>query len=136
MKNKKWKIFADEYLLDMNASRAYVAAGYSGKTPDKNAYKLLQKEVIKDYIQEQQDKMAVNAKIDREFLIQEYKELLKSCKAEGLYGDGTVKDRGNWNRALAQMAKMLGIDAPQEITGEITHVWNVGFDLPDSTEEE
>lgn len=65
----KWKRFADEYLLDMNASRAYVAAGYSSKTPDKNAYKMLDNEEIKEYIKAKQTEYRKSLDIDKQKML-------------------------------------------------------------------
>ena len=105
MKNKKWKLFADEYLIDMNASRAYVAAGYSSKTPDKNAYKLLDKKEIKDYIQEQQDKSSQALKITREDLLQDLLDIKNANKREG-----TIHSL----KAIEIINKMLGYYAAEK----------------------
>ena len=118
MKNLKWKRFADEYLIDMNASRAYVAAGYSSKTPDKNAYKLLEKEEIKAYLEKMQAKTSEKLEIDREWVIKEYMELINSCKVEGTGGEYSITDRNNWNKALQNLSKMLGLNEPDKIAFE------------------
>lgn len=43
--------FADEYLIDLNAEAAAVRAGYSPKYARGNAYKLVAKSGIKEYIE-------------------------------------------------------------------------------------
>lgn len=53
----KQKKFADEYLVDANATQAAIRAGYSEKYAHTNANKLLQNTTIKEYIDEQLEKM-------------------------------------------------------------------------------
>lgn len=61
--------FALEYLIDGNASRAYIAAGYSPKNPDKNAYKLLSRPEIAEFIKVEQDKTSKKLEITREKIL-------------------------------------------------------------------
>jgi len=105
MKNKKWKLFADEYLVDFNASRAYVAAGYSSKTPDKNAYKLLQREEIKEYIEQQQDKTSETLKITREDILKDLMDIKDDNKS---------KMTVNSLKAIEIINKMLGYYAAEK----------------------
>lgn len=53
----KQKRFADEYLVDTNATQAAIRAGYSVKTARQQADQLLSKLDIKTYIDEQLQKM-------------------------------------------------------------------------------
>ena len=59
------------------------------------------------------NKTSEKLEVTREFLIKEYLELINSAKS-----DEHFIDRGNWNKSLAQLAKLLGLDAPikQDIT--------------------
>jgi phage terminase small subunit len=43
--------FCDEYLIDLNATQAAIRAGYSGKRAAEQAYQLLQKTTVQEYIQ-------------------------------------------------------------------------------------
>lgn len=54
---KKQKRFADEYLIDCNATQAAIRAGYSAKTARQIGQENLTKPDIKNYIDEQLDKM-------------------------------------------------------------------------------
>ena len=53
----KQKRFADEYLIDCNATQAAIRAGYSKKTANRIATENLSKPVIKAYIEEQLEKI-------------------------------------------------------------------------------
>jgi hypothetical protein len=59
-------------------------------------------------------------------------EIIKSF-SEGLDGEGTIKDRTNWSRALAQLSKLLGLDAPDKT--EITHKLEQPLFGPDEEDE-
>lgn len=48
--NEKQKIFADEYLIDLNATQAAIRAGYSEKTAYSQGQRLLKHDEIKSYI--------------------------------------------------------------------------------------
>lgn len=117
------RAFADEYLSNgMNATQAYLTVYNTvtkKRTAEVNGNKLLSNTEVEAYIAEKQDELKKEAKMDRDFIINEYKELLASCKEEGVDGKGTIKDRTNWSKALAQITKFLGLDEAEK--QEITH---------------
>lgn len=49
--NAKQKLFADEYLIDMNVYQAAIRAGYSENYAKSKSYKLLENVGIQEYIQ-------------------------------------------------------------------------------------
>ena len=53
--NKRQQKFADEYLIDCNATQAAIRAGYSEKTAGRNADRMMKNDEIKAYIEEQLD---------------------------------------------------------------------------------
>jgi phage terminase small subunit len=113
----KHKAFCDEYLSNgLNATRAYKSVY---KTTDKVAGasgpRLMENVRIKEYLQQEMNKTSEKLEITREFLIKEYLELIESAKT-----DENFIDRGNWNKSLAQLAKLLGLDAPIKQQTEIT----------------
>lgn len=52
MLNERQQRFADEYLVDLNATQAAIRAGYSGKTAGAQAARLLKNVNISAYIEE------------------------------------------------------------------------------------
>jgi phage terminase small subunit len=54
---KKQRRFADEYLIDTNATQAAIRAGYSEKTARSQGQRLLTNVDIKQYIEEQLEKI-------------------------------------------------------------------------------
>ena len=116
--------FALEYLIDGNATRAYIAAGFSANKANTNAFKLLQNTAIAEFIKSEQEKTANRLEITREFIINEYLELINSAKT-----DEVGPDRTNWNKSLSQLAKLLGLDEPekQDITSNGNQI--TGFEI-------
>lgn len=53
----KQKRFCNEYLIDLNVTQAAIRAGYTPKYADKRAYELLDKPLIKSYIDEELKKI-------------------------------------------------------------------------------
>ena len=47
----KQRLFVSEYLIDLNATQAAIRAGYSEKTAEQMAYKLVQKSSVQEAIQ-------------------------------------------------------------------------------------
>ena len=56
--NARQKRFAEEYLIDLNATRAAVAAGYSEKYAGQNADKLLKNTKISQFISEKMEEIS------------------------------------------------------------------------------
>ena len=142
----KHKAFCDEYLANgMNALQAYKSVyKVSDKVAGASGVRLLDNVNVKEYLQEERQKIAKRLnitkeellldlqeiknsnkgirdgianklEITREFLIKEYLELIESAKS-----DDNFIDRGNWNKSLAQLSKLLGLDAPIKQQTEIT----------------
>ncbi len=69
--NEKQKRFADEYLVDLNATQAARRAGYSERSAYSQGHRLLQYPEVKGYIGAQQEKMREKLEITREMVIGE-----------------------------------------------------------------
>jgi len=67
--------FAHEYLVDLNASKAAIRAGYSQKTAYAIANKLLRKAEVAAYIQEAMDKRAKRVDINKDDVLKEISKL-------------------------------------------------------------
>lgn len=130
--NPKQKAFADEYLVNgFNARQAYLSVYKSVKTEksaDAAASLLLSNIKVKNYIASKQALTAKKYDITRDYITAEYLSLIESAKKEGLDGQGNLKDRANWAKALGQLSKLLGLDEPEKIqhSGEI----NIGLSVP------
>jgi phage terminase small subunit len=68
----KQRLFCDEYLIDLNATQAAIRAGYSPKTADQQASRLLTNVKVQEYIKGKQGKLADKLEITQERVLQEY----------------------------------------------------------------
>jgi phage terminase small subunit len=119
----KQEKFSQLYVKLGNASEAYRQSYNCGKMKTESIHRkakeLLDNVKISARIGQLSTQLAKNHDIDKDFILNEYMQLLLSCKEEGMDGQGTLKDRTNWAKALAQLTKMLGLDAPDK--QEILH---------------
>lgn len=125
----KHKIVVDIYLSNgLNKTQALIDAGYSSVYANKNINSIFSKSEVKDYIAQKQALTAKKYDITRDYITAEYLSLIDSAKKEGLDGQGNLKDRANWAKALGQLSKLLGLDEPEKIqhSGEI----NIGLSVP------
>ena len=116
----KQKRFADEYLIDSNATRAYIAAGFSANKANTNASKLLQNTTVAEYIKAEQNKTSQRLEITREDLIQDLVDIKNSQKED--FPQTAIK-------AIEVIAKMLGLNEPekQDITSNGNQI--TGFEI-------
>ncbi len=117
----KQQRFADEYLIDLNATAAYKRAGYTGtgNTAESMASQLLSNIKVAEYIQAAMDKRADDLGIDARYVLSTIKETIDRCrqvhpvldrKGEQVYvvvGDGEEK----------RLAPEFGFDASGVLKG-------------------
>jgi phage terminase small subunit len=77
MLSPKQQRFADEYLIDLNATAAYKRAGYSGKgrTAENNASRLLGHAGVAQYVAERRKKLQNGIEVTQERVLAEYAKL-------------------------------------------------------------
>lgn len=69
--NERQKRFADEYLIDLNAERAAIRAGYSERFARGNAHKLVANSCIADYIRQRQADRIERTEITQDKVLRE-----------------------------------------------------------------
>jgi phage terminase small subunit len=111
--NAKQKRFAEEYLIDLNATAAYKRAGYTAKgaSSDVNASKLLRNPKVAAFIQSAMDKRSEDLGIDAKYVLQTIKNTIERCsQAEQIKGpDGTVSGEYKFDStAVLKGAELLG----------------------------
>lgn len=132
MKNNQKHIkFLEEYMINgFNATKAYLYAypNVNENTAGVNGHKLLGTTKIKAEIERRQQELSKKKNIDREFIVNEFLEIIKSSKDQGVDGEGLLKDRTNWNKAVVNLANFLGLSAPDK--KEIEHKGEIsGFQI-------
>jgi phage terminase small subunit len=135
----KQENFCQEYINTGNASeayrRSYDVSKMKTESIHRKATELMSNVNVSARISELQKEFAQKKEIDREYILDEYLQLLKSCKEEGIDGQGTLKDRTNWAKALAQVTKMLGLDAPITINHNVFNA-EFGVNIENKEDEE
>lgn len=119
---KKQKRFADEYLIDLNATQAAIRAGYSAKTAKVTGAKLLTKANLRAYIDEQLDRMHSEKTADAQEVIEyltsvlrgesEGEELVNEFQGDGISKAMNVKKKPSEKdklRAAELLGKRFGI---------------------------
>lgn len=69
--NERQKLFADEYLIDLNAEAAAIRAGYSPRYARGNAHKLVANSCIQAYIQERMAERSKRTEITQDMVLKE-----------------------------------------------------------------
>jgi phage terminase small subunit len=118
--NDKQKLFCEEYLTDLNGTQAAIRAGYSEKTANEQAARMLANVSIQNYITELRQKRSERLQYTQDDLLKDLIEVKNRCmQAEPVVFMGQqVKDEeGNnvWkfdsrgaNQALDMLAKHNG----------------------------
>lgn len=132
--------FCQEYMIDLNASRAYREAGYSANKSKNNAFQLMQKQAVKARISELRHEMRCRTQVKAEHVIQNLMCVGDFDPAEAFDENGNVKplneippdvrmgiaglkitEKGTeirfWSHtdALDKVAKVLGLYAPDKL---------------------
>ena len=98
-------------MIDLNATQAAIRAGYSEKTANRIASENLSKPDIQEYIQKRQKEGQERAEITRADIVDQ----LKTIGFADLNMDNiSTRDK---IKALEVMARMLGLDKPEEENG-------------------
>ena len=100
--NDRQRRFADEYLIDLNAERAAIRAGYSKRYARGNAYKLVANECIKEYIKKRMDEKEKELIADQDEVL---KYLTSVLRGESLSTEIVVEGLGNGVSEARTMTK-------------------------------
>lgn len=118
LKNKKHELFCQEYLIDLNATQAYLRTGYkvSDEVARANACKLLTNANVEARIAELMDKRVERTEITADKVLKEYAKI----------GFADIKDFVEFKTAKS----IVG----QDNDGEDVYDWRVILAVKDSSE--
>lgn len=69
------KLFVLEYLVDMDATKAYQRTGFRSKTPKADAHKLMQRPLVKQAVLEAINRRNGRIEVTQDMVVQEYAKL-------------------------------------------------------------
>ena len=78
----KQQRFCDEYLIDLNATQAAIRAGYAEKRAAEQAYQLLQKTTVQEYIQKRKADRVQRTEITQDMVLRELANIAFSNAAD------------------------------------------------------
>lgn len=87
----KQQRFADEYLVDSNATAAAIRAGYSARSARVTSAKLLKNPRVAAYIAERRNRIATKLEITTERILEEARRLAFVDPANLVHPDGKLK---------------------------------------------
>lgn len=76
----KQQRFVDEYLKDLNATQAAIRAGYSPKTADQQASRLLTNVKVREYLAERMKEREERTLISQDYVIKGIVEVIERCR--------------------------------------------------------
>lgn len=89
---EKQRRFCEEYVIDNNAVKALIRAGYSEKTADKAAYQLLGKTWVKAYVSKLKRDLQKKTAITAERVIAEYAKIAFADIKDIFDENGNIKN--------------------------------------------
>jgi phage terminase small subunit len=89
--NEKQRIFCEEYLIDLNATRSALRAGYSEKTAYSTGHELLKKPEIQNYISERKAVRSERTAITADMVLKEFAKIAFSDIRSFYKPDGSLK---------------------------------------------
>ena len=107
--NDKQKRFCKEYIIDFNATKAAIRAGYSLKTAYSHGQRLLKNVEIQDYIAKLKKTTEQKLEITRERIA---KNFLKYAE---ISPDGNIIKTSDVIKANEQLSKMYGLYEPEKL---------------------
>jgi phage terminase small subunit len=88
---EKQKRFCDEYMIDMNGKQAAIRAGYTPKTAESQASRLLRNAKVQEYLTELRSKVSAKLELTKEMILEELRHIALS-DIRGFYReDGSLK---------------------------------------------
>lgn len=123
--NAKQRRFCDEYLIDCNATQAAIRAGYSKKTANEQAARLLANVNIKSYIDEQLECIHNEKTADAQEVLEYLTSVMRGEHTEQtlkLVGDG-IQDITEIDVAAKERLKAA------ELIGKRYGIWKDSVDV-------
>ncbi|WP_299085270.1 terminase small subunit [uncultured Paraglaciecola sp.] len=93
--------FCQEYIVDLNATQAYIRAGYAEDSADANSHRFMGNEGIKAYIQELMDRRAERLRITADEVLVSIDKMRKATVKSLFDGEDRVLRVSEWDDDFA-----------------------------------
>lgn len=111
----KQQRFVAEYLVDLNATRAAITAGYSAKTAESQASRLLRNVKVAEAVEAGKTRQLAKAEVTAERVLAEIAKLCFSDARALFREDGSLKRPTEWDDEVA--AAVAGVDVVEMAGG-------------------
>jgi len=102
--------FCEEYLIDLNGKQAGIRAGYSPKTAEQQASRMLSNVKVQTYLQELRKSVSKKLEISREMVVSELAKIGFSDIREFYNEDGTLKNIKDLSDSAAAALSGVEVD--------------------------
>lgn len=105
----KMALFVAEYLKDLNGTQAVIRAGYSKKTANAQAGKLLMRPDIQEAIAKGKAKRVERIEVDSDYVLKRLWEIDQLDVLDILHEDGAIRPLNQWPKAWRTSISALDI---------------------------
>lgn len=113
----KQEAFIREYLIDLNATQAAIRAGYSPKTANEQASRLLANVNIQKRIDILKQERAARVEVNADDVLRELVKLAKSDIRKVWNEDGSLKNMSEWPEEIAGCVASVDVEELFEFEG-------------------
>jgi phage terminase small subunit len=112
--------FVDEYLIDLNGTQAAIRAGYSPRTANEQASRLLTNVSVQELLQERSKDREARTQVNADYVLQRLVQIDQLDVADILDGTGNFLPVLQWPKVWRQT--LSGMDVQEMITGDVESV--------------
>lgn len=125
----KQKVFSEEYLKDLDATKAAKRAGYAEASARQQASMMLRDNTeVKKEIQKKMDERSERTKIDADYVLTRFQDIVERCMQAEPVRDKEGFETGEWqfdaanaNRGLENLGRHLKLFTDKiEVEGELS----------------
>lgn len=109
--------FVDEYMIDLNATKAYIRAGYTarGKVAEVNASRLLGNAKVATAVKEAKKKRSEETAVDAKYVLLRHVAIDQMDVLDILSDDGTLKPLSEWPKVWR--TSLTGFEVSEIVNG-------------------
>lgn len=107
----KQKLFVKEYLVDLNATKAAIRAGYRGKSTRFTAHKLLTKHHISIAIEAAKAARNERINIDADYVLRRLIEIDEMNVSDIMNGDFSIKPLSDWPESWRKTISSIDVSS-------------------------
>lgn len=129
------KRFADKYFETLNGKESAIYAGFSEDTAKQQAWQLLQRDEIQEYLQALRAEAAEKSGINRDWIMERFKHISDSCVQAVPVLDHDGNETGEYkfdssgaNKATEMLGKIIGVFEKdnEQAKAKTTNIINLG----------